>query len=115
VQGAEAKGYRRTLIALANIPVASVTTADVLAALESMPAVTAEKTRTRIACVLDWAKAMGYRQDGENVARRRGHMEFVRFPRSNTMQHFRGQRCQRLCVSFRRMVRRRQRRCNGRS
>ena len=47
-----------------------------LALLKSMPAVTAEKTRTRIACVLDWAKAMGYR-GGENVARRRGHMKFL--------------------------------------
>jgi integrase len=42
-----------------------------------MPAVTAEKTRTRIACVLDWAKAMGYRDSPENVARRRGHMEYL--------------------------------------
>jgi integrase len=77
--GAEAKSYRRTLISttLATIPVALVNTADVLAVLGSMPAVTAEKTRTRIACVLDWAKAMGYRQGGENVARRRGHMEFL--------------------------------------
>jgi integrase len=42
-----------------------------------MPAVTAEKTRTRIACILDWAKAIGYRPGGENIARRRGHMEFL--------------------------------------
>jgi integrase len=42
-----------------------------------MPAVTAEKTRARIACVLDWAKAMGYRESHENVARRRGHMEYL--------------------------------------
>jgi integrase len=77
--GAEAKSYRRTLIntTLASIPIASVTTADVLTALRSMPAVTAEKTRTRIACILNWAKAIGYRPDGENIARRRGHMEFL--------------------------------------
>jgi integrase len=77
--GAEAKSYRRTLIntTLDRVPIASVATADVLAALCSMPAVTAEKTRTRIACVLDWAKAIGYRPSGENIARRRGHMEFL--------------------------------------
>ena len=79
VSGAEADSYRRTLIrtSLAKIPIASITTADVLAVLTSMPAVTAEKTRTRIACVLDWAKAMGYRESPENVARRRGHMEYL--------------------------------------
>jgi integrase len=77
--GAEAASYRRTLIktGLAKIPIASMTTADVLEALKSMPIVTAEKTRTRVACVLDWAKAMGYRAGEENVARRRGHMEYL--------------------------------------
>jgi integrase len=77
--GAEADSYRRTLIrtSLAKIPIASITTADVLAVLTSMPAVTAEKTRTRVACVLDWAKATGYRESAENVARRRGHMEYL--------------------------------------
>ncbi len=89
VDGAEAASYRRTLIntTLATIPVASVATADVLAALKSMPAVTAEKTRTRIACILDWAKAMGYRQSGENVARRRGHMEFLLAAVPNAKHH----------------------------
>jgi len=79
VDGAEAQSYRRTLksTTLANIPIVSVTTADVLAVLGTMPAITAEKTRTRIACVLDWAKAIGYRPEGENIARRRGHMEFL--------------------------------------
>ena len=79
ISGAEAASYRRTLIktSLAKIPIASVTTADVLEALKSMPIVTAEKTRTRVACVLDWAKAMGYQAGGENVARRRGHMEYL--------------------------------------
>ena len=38
---------------------------------------TAEKTRTRIVCLLDWAKAIGHRREGENIARRRGHMEFL--------------------------------------
>jgi integrase len=77
--GAEAKSYRRTLIntTLTKMPLKSLTTADILAVLSSMPAVTAEKTRTRIACVLDWAKAIGYRREGENIARRRGHMEFL--------------------------------------
>jgi integrase len=77
--GAEANSYRRTLIntTLAKMPLNSLTTADILAALSSMPAVTAEKTRTRIACLLDWAKAIGHRREGENIARRRGHMEFL--------------------------------------
>jgi integrase len=79
VSGAEADSYRRTLMrtSIAKVPLASITTANVLAVLTTMPAVTAEKTRTRIACVLDWAKAMGYRESAENVARRRGHMEYL--------------------------------------
>ena len=77
--GAEAAGYRRTLIrtSLAKIPISSMTTADVMEALKLMPVVTAEKTRTRVACVLDWAKAMGHRAAEKNVARRRGHMEYL--------------------------------------
>jgi integrase len=77
--GAEANSYRRTLTnaTLAKMPLNSLTTADILAVLSSMPAVTAEKTRTRIACLLDWAKAIGHRREGENIARRRGHMEFL--------------------------------------
>jgi integrase len=77
--GAEAASYRRTLIRtrLAEIPIGSITTADVLSVLDSMPAATAEKTRTRIACVLDWAKAMGYHDPTENIARRRGLMEYL--------------------------------------
>jgi integrase len=79
VSGAEADSYRRTLLrtSIAKVPLASIATANVLAVLTTMPAVTAEKTRTRIACVLDWAKAMGYRESAENVARRRGHMEYL--------------------------------------
>jgi integrase len=79
VFGAEADSYRRTLLrtSIAKVPLASIATANVLAVLTTMPAVTAEKTRTRIACVLDWAKAMGYRESAENVARRRGHMEYL--------------------------------------
>jgi integrase len=79
VSGAEADSYRRTLIRtnIAKVPLASITTANVLAMLTLMPAVTAEKTRTRVSCVLDWAKAMGYRESAENVARRRGHMEYL--------------------------------------
>ena len=75
--GAEAAGYRRTLIRtrLAKIPISSMTTADVMEALKLMPVVTAEKTRTRVACVpigrRQWAAAE------ENVARRRGHMEYL--------------------------------------
>jgi integrase len=79
VSGAEADSYRRTLsrTSIAKVPLASIMTANVLEVLTTMPAVTAEKTRTRIACVLDWAKAMGYRESAENVARRRGHMEYL--------------------------------------
>jgi integrase len=78
LDGGEANAYRRTLVggALACLPIAAVDTAAVLAAIKPMPAVTAEKTRTRIAKILDWAKALGYRQ-GENPARRRGHMEHL--------------------------------------
>jgi integrase len=77
-EGSEAKAYRRTLLgsALEALPLAAVDTAAVLAAIKAMPAVTAEKTRTRIATILDWAKALGYRH-GENPARRRGHMEHL--------------------------------------
>ena len=77
-EGSEAKAYRRTLLGsgLEALPLAAVDTAAVLATVKSMPAITAEKTRTRIATILDWAKALGYRQ-GENPARRRGHMEHL--------------------------------------
>jgi integrase len=77
-EGSEAKAYRRTLLgsALEALPLAAVDTVAVLAAIKGMPAVTAEKTRTRIATILDWAKALGYRH-GENPARRRGHMEHL--------------------------------------
>jgi integrase len=79
ISGAEADSYRRTLVRtpLAKVPIASIATNDVLAVLASMPAVTAEKTRTRVACVLDWARVMGYRESNENIARRRGHMEYL--------------------------------------
>jgi integrase len=89
VTGSEAKSYERTLIktSLAEIPISSLTTADVLAAIRTMPPVTAEKTRTRISCVLDWAKALGYRDSGENVARRRGHMEFLLNPVPTARHH----------------------------
>jgi integrase len=74
----EGKAYRRTLLGgvLETLPIAAVDTAAVLAAIKPMPAVTREKTRTRIAMILDWAKALGYRH-GENPARRRGHMEHL--------------------------------------
>jgi integrase len=77
-EGGEAQAYRRTLLGatLESLPVAAVDTVAVLAAIKAMPAVTAEKTRTRIATILDWAKALGYRH-GENPARRRGHMEHL--------------------------------------
>jgi integrase len=79
IDGAEADSYRRTLIrtSLAEIPIGTITTADVVSVLNSMPAATAEKTRTRVVCVLNWAKAMGYRESTENIARRRGLMEYL--------------------------------------
>src|SRR3984885_13431283 len=78
VSGAEADSYRRTLTrtSIAKVPLSLISTANVLAVLTTMPAVTAEKTRTRIACVLDWAKAMGYRESAENVARRGGTLAY---------------------------------------
>lgn len=89
VSGAEADSYRRTLLrtSLARIPIASITTADILAVLTSMPAATAEKTRTRIACVLDWAVVMGYHESTENVARRRGHLEHLLNPVPKAKHH----------------------------
>jgi integrase len=78
LDGGEANAYRRTLRggALADLPIEAIDTAAVLVAIKPMPPVTAEKARTRIAKVLDWAKALGYR-GGENPARRRGHMEHL--------------------------------------
>jgi hypothetical protein len=66
-EGREANAYRRTLLgsALEGLPVAAIDTAAVLAAIKPLPAITSEKTRVRIATILDWAKAFGYRQ-GEN-------------------------------------------------
>jgi integrase len=79
VSGAEADSYRRTFTrtSLAQVPINSITTVDIAAVLTSMPAATAEKTRTRVVCVLNWARAMGYRESTENIARRRGLMEYL--------------------------------------
>lgn len=75
-----AKGLRR-------IPVAEVTTEDVVRVLKpiwtSMPE-TAQKTRERIKLVLDHAKARGLR-DGPNVAEWRGHLDQI-LPRRDPLQ-----------------------------
>ena len=62
---------------LTPLPVATVSTADVLTAIEpiwSTKNETATRLRERIGRVLDWAKVKRYR-DGENPARWRGHLD----------------------------------------
>ncbi|MGP0089476.1 MAG: tyrosine-type recombinase/integrase [Xanthobacteraceae bacterium] len=59
------------------VPVAELTTEHVLGALKVLWTTrnpTAKRLQNRIECVLDWAKAKGYRQ-GENPARWRGHLQ----------------------------------------
>jgi integrase len=60
-----------------SIPVQSVDTSMVMKVLEPIwttKTETASRVRSRIECVLDWAKSREYRQ-GENPARWRGHIE----------------------------------------
>jgi integrase len=67
-------------------PVAAVDTGLVLKALEPLwttKHVTAQRLRTRIENVLDWAKARGYRE-GENPARWKGHLSEL-LPKSSNV------------------------------
>jgi integrase len=60
-----------------DLPVASVDTEGVLAALQPIWTITPEtasRLRGRIEAILDWAKVHGYRT-GENPARWRGHLD----------------------------------------
>jgi integrase len=62
---------------MGELPVAVVELAHVLAAIEPMwssKPETANRVRSRIESVLDWAAARGYRQ-GDNPARWRGHLD----------------------------------------
>jgi hypothetical protein len=60
-----------------KLPVQAIDTGLVMKALEpiwSKKLETATRVRSRIEAILDWAKVRGDR-DGENAARRRGHLE----------------------------------------
>lgn len=64
---------------LGSLPVAEIDQAIILNVLRPIweeKTETAKRLRGRIEAVLDWAKANGYRRDGENPARWRGHLEF---------------------------------------
>jgi len=68
------KAYAEPVIG--TLPVQDVDTGRVLEILEpiwSKKAETASRLRGRIECILDWAKARGYRS-GENPARWKGHL-----------------------------------------
>jgi integrase len=65
---------------LANMDVASIDTRDVLRALEPIwktKSVTADRTRSRIEQVIDWAIVRGHRPPGTNPARWKGHLDQV--------------------------------------
>lgn len=60
-------------------PLAAITTADVLAALQPIwltKTETANRVRGRIETILNWGAAQGYRE-GENPARWKGHIEMI--------------------------------------
>ena len=60
-------------------PLAAITTADVLAALQPIwltKTETASRVRGRIETILNWGAAQGYR-DGQNPARWKGHIEMI--------------------------------------
>ena len=64
---------------LGNVPVAAIDTALVLKVLEPIwhdKMETADRVRSRIEAVLDWAKAHDHR-DGDNPARWRGHLDKI--------------------------------------
>jgi integrase len=74
--------------ALANLPIAAISTDDVLAVLAPIwPTDGARRLQRRIETLLDWAKARGLRQ-GENVARWRGHMAVLLPKRSKVQRHY---------------------------
>jgi integrase len=65
---------------IGELPVAAIDTGVVLRVLEPIWTTkpeTASRVRSRIENVLDWAKARGYRNGGENPARWRGHLDHL--------------------------------------
>jgi integrase len=77
---------------LGKLPVAQVTTAEVMRILESLwrtKTETASRVRGRIEAVLDYAKARNWRE-GENPARWRGHLDQLLPKRSKVqrIEHF---------------------------
>jgi integrase len=63
---------------LGNLPIRAINTDLVFRTLEPIwktRTQTAARVRGRIECILDWAKIRGYRDDGENPARWRGHLD----------------------------------------
>ena len=83
--GDEATAYRRTLRGLEAIPVSTIDTPTIAAALKSMKPATAEKTRVRVKAVLDWAKSMGHRT-GDNPADK-GVMKPLISPPADPVHH----------------------------
>jgi integrase len=84
--------YRRSLMVgaarLASLPIAAISTDDVLAVLAPIwPTDGARRLQRRLETLLDWAKARGLRQ-GENVARWRGHMAVLLPKRSKVQRHY---------------------------
>lgn len=69
---------------IGNLQVAHIETSHVVGILESIWAgktETASRLRGRIEAVLDWAKVRGYRKEGENPARWKGHLDHILPPR----------------------------------
>ena len=70
----------------AKLAVAEIGTADVEAALEKFTPARAERVRTRISKLLDYATVKGYRT-GDNVARLKGHFEHLARPAIPKVAH----------------------------
>ena len=65
---------------LGTLDVASIDTPDILRTLEPIwktKSITADRTRSRIEAVLDWATVSGHRPPGTNPAKWKGHLDQV--------------------------------------
>ena len=65
---------------LGDMDVAAIDTPDILRAFESLwktKAITADRTRSRVEQVIDWAVVRGHRPPGTNPARWKGHLDQV--------------------------------------
>jgi len=87
------RSLRNHASTLAPMVVSDIDTPAVLAVLEPLWTVkpeTASRIRGRIEAVLDWAKARGFRNGGENPARWKGHLENLLAKRSRIkrIEHF---------------------------